>query len=174
MELVGAFEPTASHLQEIHGIGVSEYERLVVHHLLDSLFIDEKMDIITSLYGSHKNLLNDILTNVRRDFGRLFEVVERTMVRYFDEIVMVIGDESSFRRGVLLATNENDVLLYVQTATDIDSWEPGLPSDYERNSAGSSAKNFGDAINRFVINPNRIFRVMGFFSVFKEREVILK
>jgi hypothetical protein len=33
------------------------------------------------------------------------------MVRYFDEIVMVIGDESSFRRGVLLATNENDVLL---------------------------------------------------------------
>jgi hypothetical protein len=48
----------------------------------DSLFIDEKMDIITSLYGSHKNLLNDILTNVRRDFG-LFEVVERTMVRYF-------------------------------------------------------------------------------------------
>jgi hypothetical protein len=52
---------------------------------------------------------------------------------------MVIGDESSFRRGVLLATNENDVLLYVQTATDIDSWEP-LPSDYERNSAGSSAK----------------------------------
>jgi hypothetical protein len=38
---------------------------------------------------------------------------------------MVIGDESSFRRGVLLATNENDVLLYVQTATDIDSWEPG-------------------------------------------------
>jgi hypothetical protein len=70
-----SIQPTASHLQEIHGIGVSEYERLVVHHLLDSLFIDEKMDILR--YGSHKNLLNDILTNVRRDFG-LFEVVERT------------------------------------------------------------------------------------------------
>jgi hypothetical protein len=54
---------------------------------------------------------------------------------------MVIGDESSFRRGVLLATNENDVLLYVQTATDIDSWEPGF--ERLRNSAGSSAKNFG-------------------------------
>jgi hypothetical protein len=77
----------------------------------------------------------------------------------FDEIVMVIGDESSFRRGVLLATNENDVPFTFKPA-DIDSWEPGLPSDYERNSAGSSAKNFGDAINRFVINPNRIFRVM--------------
>jgi hypothetical protein len=80
---------------------------------------------------------------------------------------MVIGDESSFRRGVLLATNENDVLL-VQTATDIDSW---APSDYERNSAGSSAKNFGDAINTFVINPNRIFRVMDSF-LFRKRSYL--
>jgi hypothetical protein len=47
MELVGA----VVRLQEIHGIGVSEYERLVVHHLLDSLFIDEKMDIITRYTG---------------------------------------------------------------------------------------------------------------------------
>jgi hypothetical protein len=28
-------------------------------------------------------------------------------------------------------------------------------------------ENFGDTINKVVISPNRIFRVMGFFSVFK-------
>jgi hypothetical protein len=63
-----------------------------------------------------------------------------------------------------LATNENDVPVYVQTATDIDSWA-GLPSDYERNSAGSSAKNFWDAIKHIRYKPQPYFQGDGFFPI---------
>jgi hypothetical protein len=74
------------------------------------------------------------------------------MVRYFDEIVMVIGDESSFRRGVLLATNENDVLLTFKPQRILTVGNR-VTERLRAEQRGFFCEEFRDAINRFVINP---------------------
>jgi hypothetical protein len=96
------------------------------------------------------------------------------MVEYFDRLVMKAGGDPAVRRGVLLVNNTNDVLLYVQNANNANEWNVGQPTDYESNEGNPLGKKFGDAIRTQIINPVKIFRYMGFFSVFKEREIIFK
>lgn len=163
-----------AHLREFQGIDIGKYEIFVIRHLFDSLFIEDRLAIITALYSSQTQLLDDALSPVKREFGRLFDVFYSTMMRYFEEIVMVVGNENNFRRGVLLVNNDNDVILYVQNTNDKNEWDIGMQTDYERNNANTNGRNFGEAINRFIVNPNRISKFMGFYSVFKNREVVFK
>jgi hypothetical protein len=87
---------------------------------------------------------------------------EEIIKMYFDEKIM----ETSKKRGILL-TKDNKPTIYVQSKENKEIWKESEPEDL-------NASNFGSVIGKFNIPANRMFRLVGFFSLFKNKEMVFK
>lgn len=141
-----------------HGITSEKINQYIVYHILDTLSYTDKLILLNHLYNSETN---------HEEKGEDLEEIANKMKlytkKYFDEKIMK-SDVDPNMIGISLCGRGNLPKLYVKSKEDID-WKETIDEDYTL---------FREAIYQSIIPENKWFRLIGFMSEFKEKDVVFK
>ena len=137
------------YLKDLYKISDETLMKHVVYHILDTLLLPKKFVLIKHLYKE-----NDFVPKKK---------LEEIIKTYFDEKIM---ETPKKKRGILM-TKDNHPIIYVQSKENREIWTESEPEDLNLN-------NFGSVIGKFNIPSQNMFHLVGFFSLFKNKDMVFK
>ena len=137
-------------LQNVYNITNDNIKKHLIYHMLDSLLLPQKFVLIKRIYSGSWESSNSI---------------EETIKIYFDERIMKTPRTPS-KKGIFLTKN-NKYIIYIQSKENPEIWTESEAEDL-------SEQNFGLEIKKFIVPVKNMFRLIGYFSLFKNKEMVFK
>ena len=137
------------HLMILYQIPREQIDKYIIYHNLDMLLFDEKMVVLQYFYSLPKD---KILTSL-----------EMVIQEYFDEKIMKSSETNLL--GIII-NKENNWKLFIQSKKNGTNWIEADSEDFNQ---------FKDGImKKYHIQKKNINQLIGFISLFKNKEMVFK
>jgi hypothetical protein len=133
------------HLQEVYQIPLDKIKTYVLHHIMDMMLLPDKLVILSSVYTKDTLEMSPIEIEIKK---------------YFGERIMIQGE-----RTAIVLNKENSWKLFIQPDDKGSVWTEGEPEDY---------KIFERQLDKFDVSDDTINDLVGFFNMFKMKEMVFK
>ena len=137
------------HLMILHQIPREQIDKYIIYHNLDMLLFDDKMVVLQYLYSLPKD--------------KTLSSLEMIIQEYFDEKIMKSSETNLL--GIIM-NKENNWKLFIQSEKNGTKWIEADSEDF---------KQFKDGImKKYHIQKKNINQLIGFISLFKNKEMVFK
>ena len=137
------------HLIILYQIPREQIDKYIVYHNLDMLLFDEKMVVLQYLYSLPKH--------------HTLSSLELVIQQYFDEKIMNSSETNNL--GIII-NKENNWKLFIQLEKNGKKWIEADSEDFNQ---------FKDGIlKKYHIQKKNINKIVGFISLFKNKEMVFK